>query len=99
MSQFPSAVLLGEDCHLPFVGIHIRDQRVWLTLRYCSLLPGHLYRRVNTAAQRLTTSHPSRVILLSTWTARSVTWCVHCLTDVVYWWDVIMKEDNVGKVC
>lgn len=42
----------------PFVGIHITDQRFWLALGYCPLLPGHLHGRVNTAAQRLTTSHP-----------------------------------------
>lgn len=78
----PSAVLLflkgevvrGEDCCLPFVGIHIRDQCVCLGLVYCSLFPGHLYTRVNTAAQRLTTSHLTDwVILLFVGIVRSVT--------------------------
>lgn len=42
----------------PFVGIHVADESFWLVLGYCSFFPGHLQRRVNTAAQCLTTSHP-----------------------------------------
>lgn len=80
---FKGEVVLSESCSSPFVGIHITDQCFWLALGYCSLFPGHLYGRVNTAAQRLTTSHPtSRVILLSVCATRSVTWQKLCLADV-----------------
>lgn len=80
------AVVLAEGCCSPFVGIHITDQRFWLALGYCSLLPGHLYGRVNTAAQRLTTSHPTHTAPLhpplSIWVTGSVTRHTLCLADV-----------------
>lgn len=41
----------------PFVGIHIADKCFWFALGYCSLLSGHLYGQVNTAAQHLTSHH------------------------------------------
>lgn len=73
----------------PFVGIHITDQRFWPALGYCPLLPGHLHGRVNTAAQRLTTSHPKLTQLspphrLHTWPG-SVTRRTLCLADVARW--------------
>lgn len=72
----------------PFVGIHITDQRFWLALGYCPLLPGHLHGRVNTAAQRLTTSHPKITQLSPPPSARvagSVTRRTLCLADVARW--------------
>lgn len=78
---FKSGVVLGEGCCLPFVRIHITDLCFWLALGYCSLLPGHLYGRVNTAAQRLTTSLPtSQIILLSIDQLHDML----CLTDVCF---------------
>lgn len=67
------------SCRSPLVWIHVADERFWLVLGYCSFFPGHLYGWVNTAAQYLTTSHPTTPAWPAVWAHQWISYAAHAL--------------------